>query len=168
MHAEFNSQFEIGKQFDSRKDMEEAVSAFGKKFNVVFSIRNSHPSKGQFHYICKHGGVKRETTKKDEDESIETIDLTNNKESTVEDKTTPVEKKTYKKSTQKFECPAAINIFKLKVTTAHVEHNHPISQDVTTYAIHRKQSPKTMELIYSILASGHRDPITSVLDVGIK
>ncbi|KAI9245143.1 hypothetical protein EDC94DRAFT_665381 [Helicostylum pulchrum] len=42
-------------------------------------------------------------------------------------------------------------------------HNHPISQDVTTYAIHRKQTPEIMQHIFSLLSSGHKDPVTSVM-----
>jgi hypothetical protein len=46
-----------------------------------------------------------------------------------------------------------------------MEHNHPISQDNTTYAVHRKQPPEIMERIYTLLASGHKDPVTNVMDV---
>lgn len=61
MYNEFKVQFPDGKRFDSRDEIKTAIKAFGKKYNVVFSIRNSHPKKGEFHYICKHGGIKRET-----------------------------------------------------------------------------------------------------------
>lgn len=166
MHAEFNCTFAVDKYFESREDLKTAISTFGKKYNVVFSIKDSHPRLGQFIYNCKHGGFKRELGKKndsiiDDEEVDETIDLTS------KDSTVPEKKTVYKKSTQKFLCPASISLFGFTVTKNHMHHNHPISQDVTTYAIHRKQSPEIMERIYSILSSGHKDPVTSVMDVTI-
>jgi hypothetical protein len=47
-------------------------------------------------------------------------------------------------------------------------HNHPIPQDMTTYAINRKQEPEVMQRIYSILASGSKDPVASVMEVNIR
>lgn len=48
------------------------------------------------------------------------------------------------------------------------EHTHPISQDVTIYAKHRKQNPEVMDRIYKSLASGHKDLVTSVMDESIN
>ncbi|KAG2199326.1 hypothetical protein INT47_012960 [Mucor saturninus] len=87
----------------------------------------------------------------------EIIDLSQNVSSMPEAKTI------YYKSTQKFLCPSSVTLFGLTVTKSNMIHNHPISQDVTTYAIHRKQSPEIMARIYSLLSSGHKDPITSVM-----
>ncbi|KAG2199586.1 hypothetical protein INT47_012186, partial [Mucor saturninus] len=142
MHAEFNSTFAVGKHFETKEELKTAISTFGKKFNVVFSIKNSHPEKGQFFYIYVE----------------ETID------STPKDPSVSEKKTIYKKSTQKFLCPASITLFGLTVTKNNMNHNHPISQDVTTYAIHRKQSPEIMNRIYALLSSGHKDPVTSVMD----
>lgn len=72
-------------------------------------------------------------------------------------------KKRYKKTTQKFECGAMINIFNYIVTKNQMEHNHPISQDCITYAIHRKQDPNIMDKIYTLLASGLKDPFSNVM-----
>lgn len=59
MHAEFNAGFEVGKRFKDKEDMTSTILAFGKKYNVVFSTKPSHPRRGAFHFICKHGGTKR-------------------------------------------------------------------------------------------------------------
>lgn len=163
MHAEFNTTFAVGKQYESRAELQNAILTFGKKYNVVFSIASSHPGKGQYYYICKHGGFKRVIGKSGNDEDVVgTVNLTE-KVSVVSE-----EKSVYKKSTQKFLCPAIINVFGLAVTKSNMIHNHPISQDVTTYAIHRKQGPEIMDRIYSLLSSGHKDPVTSVMDVNIE
>lgn len=54
MNSEFISQFKVGRQFTSRDELKDTIRAFGKKFNVVFSINDPHPKEGQFEYICKH------------------------------------------------------------------------------------------------------------------
>lgn len=159
MHAEFNRIFGVGKQFENREELNESILKFGKTFNVVFSIDDSHPKKGQFLYICKHGGIKREE-KRDPD----VIDLVNCSSGFEQE----VDKIPYKKSMQKFSCPAFISTFNFTVTKNRMGHNHPISQDVTTYAIHRKQPPEIMQLIYTWLSSGHKDPTTSAMDVNMK
>ncbi|KAG2191822.1 hypothetical protein INT47_006653 [Mucor saturninus] len=162
MHAEFNRTFAVDKHFETREELKNAISTFGKKYNVVFSIKDSHPGKGQYAYICKHGGFKRDLGKKDttlvDEVTEEIIDLSQNVSCVPEAKTI------FQKSTQKFLCPASITLFGLTVTKNNMIHNHPISQDVTTYAIHRKQSPEIMARIYSLLSSGHKDPVTSVMD----
>lgn len=158
MHSEFSVQFCVGQHFETRDDLKKAIRDFGNKFNVIFSIANSHPANGDFHYICKHGGDKRILLKSP------TVEDSGNKS---EEKDEDLKKK-YKKSTQKLKCPAFIKLYNFTITRSQMEHNHPISQDFTTYAINRKQSPKIMERIYSILASGHKDPVTSVMDVSIK
>lgn len=173
MHTDFNKQFKIGKKFESVEDLKSTILSFGKDHHVVFSIKDSHPNRGEYRYICKHGGTKREITcEKDsaDDESVETIDLTTDAEPVVVEEATTIKatKKPYKKSTQKLGCPAYINLFGLVVTSTKMEHDHLIPEDVITYAIHRKQPPEIMKRIYTILASGHRDPVTSVLDVGAK
>lgn len=79
MYTEFNTVFEIGKQFESQEAMKEVIISFWKKYNVVFSIKDSHPKRGEFNYICKHGGVKRiKSSRNDQTEPIETIDLNTN------------------------------------------------------------------------------------------
>ncbi|KAG2195514.1 hypothetical protein INT47_002710, partial [Mucor saturninus] len=162
MHAEFNRTFAVDKHFETREELKNAISTFGKKYNVVFSIKDSHPGKGQYAYICKHGGFKRDLGKKDtplvDEVTEEIIDLSQNVSCVPEAKTI------FQKSTQKFLCPASITLFGLTVTKNNMIHNHPISQDVTTYAINRKQSPEIMARIYSLLSSGHKDPVTSVMD----
>ncbi|KAG2191762.1 hypothetical protein INT47_010578 [Mucor saturninus] len=163
MHAEFNRTFAVDKHFETREELKNAISTFGKKYNVVFSIKDSHPGKGQYAYICKHGGFKRDLGKKDttpvDEVTEEIMDLSQNVSCVPEAKTI------FQKSTQKFLCPASITLFGLTVTKNSMVHNHPISQDVTTYAIHRKQSPEIMARIYSLLSSGHKDPVTSVMDI---
>lgn len=64
MHAEFNVKFAIGRQFVDREELNKAFLEFGKKYNVVFSIFNSHIDLGRFHYICKHSKTKRANGKK--------------------------------------------------------------------------------------------------------
>ncbi|KAL9537201.1 hypothetical protein MBANPS3_011987 [Mucor bainieri] len=174
MHAEFDVQFAVGKRFESKEEVKDTVSAFGKKFNVVISTKDSHPSKGQFNFICKHGRAKRDVSKdpsvaniareiaveekKTEEENdgkeedCETIDLT---DQTI--------KKPYKKSTQKLGCNVAINVYNWTVTTTHREHNHPLLSDVRTYAIHRKQPAEVMRRIQAILAGGHSDPVSTAM-----
>ena len=144
MYAEFNNTFEVGKKFETREDLKVAIRDFGKKYNVIFSIEDSHPTKGQFAYICKHSGTKRDV------------------EATSKD---VPEKKQYKKRTQKFLCPAFINLYGFVVTDTEMAHNHPISQDVTTYALNRKQSPAVMQKILSILGSGIDNPVSHVMQV---
>lgn len=177
MHAEFNLQFAINKRFDSKEELRKAVSTFGRKFNVVFSIKNSHPKNGEFHYICKHGGMKRDRADRSKDlseivdeidEEIETIDTTVANNSGQQTSNQVSGKQQYKKSTQKFNCPAFFKLYDLTVRSSHMLHNHPVSQDVTTYALHRKQSPEVMERIYSILSGGHKDPVSSVMEVSEK
>ena len=164
--AEFDVQFAKGKQFPSTTEMKNCILAFGKKYNVVFSIKYSKPSNGEYSYICKHGGFKRETGNKSEIlEEVEEEEIVGEEKTVKEEKPVEEKKKKYKKSTQKFECPAFIRMYNLRITGTQKEHNHPISQDFTTYAIHRKQSPKIMEKIYSMLAGGHKDPVTSVMEV---
>ncbi|GAA5806677.1 hypothetical protein MFLAVUS_000025 [Mucor flavus] len=135
MHAEFNRIFGVGKQFENREELNESILKFGKTFN--------------------HGGIKREE-KRDPD----VIDLVNCSSGFEQE----VDKIPYKKSMQKFSCPAFISTFNFTVTKNRMGHNHPISQDVTTYAIHRKQPPEIMQLIYTWLSSGHKDPTTSAMD----
>ncbi|KAG2193120.1 hypothetical protein INT47_003111 [Mucor saturninus] len=151
MHAEFNRTFAVDKHFETREELKNAISTFGKKYNVVFSIIDFHPGKGQYAYICKHSGIKRDLGKKDttlvDEVTEEIIDLSQNVSCVPEAKTI------FQKSTQKFLCPASITLFGLTVTKNNMIHNHPISQDVTTYAIHRKQSPEFMARIYSLLSN---------------
>ncbi|KAG2196983.1 hypothetical protein INT47_006930 [Mucor saturninus] len=155
MHAEFNRTFAVDKHFETREELKNAISTFGKEYNVVFSIKDSHPGKGQYAYICKHGGFKRDLGKKDttlvDEVTEEIIDLSQNVSCVPEAK--PI----FQKSTQKFLCPASITLFGLTVTKNTMIHNHPISQDVTTYAIYRKKSPEIMARFYSPLSSGHED-----------
>lgn len=49
-----------------------------------------------------------------------------------------VERKRIKKSTQKVKCPVFIKFYNSTVTKFDMTHNHPIPQDMTTYAINRK------------------------------
>lgn len=49
-----------------------------------------------------------------------------------------VERKKIKKSTQKVKCPAFIKFYNSTVTKLDMTYNHPIPQDMTTYAINRK------------------------------
>jgi len=156
MISEFNETFAIGKKFESKEELDISVKAFGIKYNVVFSIERSNVKEGKYAYICKHGGSKREV------DSSRVIDLTISTSTEV-----GTEQTKYKKSTQKFGCPASFNLYNLTVTRNHQEHNHPISAYKTTYAIYRKQPPAIMERIYTLLASGHKDPVTSVMDVRV-
>lgn len=149
MNAEFNLQFKVGRTFSDREELKNVVTTFGKTFNVIYSIDDSHPKRGTFSYICKHGGTKREI-KKDDTESTEN-DL----------------KRQPKKTTQKFRCPSFFNINKWTLTKNCMEHNHPIPQDFSTYAINRRQSPEVMRRIYNILSSGARDPVGNVLVVSV-
>ena len=181
MHSEFNEKFAIGRQFVDRDELNATVITFGKKYNVVFSIFNSHPGVRRFHYICKHGKTKRVIGKnltaadfiddgnnlEKDDEEDELIDLTE-KKPVDGNKKDEEEKSLYRKSTQKLDCPASFHLFNMTVTQSVCEHNHPISQDVTIYAKHRKQNPEVMERIYTLLASGHKDPVTSVMDESIQ
>ncbi|KAG2192493.1 hypothetical protein INT47_009692 [Mucor saturninus] len=139
IHSEFSAQFYVGQHFGAIRD-------FGNKFNVIFSIANSHPASGDFHCICKHGVERRILLKSP---------------TTVEDSS----KYIYIKSAQKLRCPAFIKLYNFTTTRYQMEHNHPIFQDFTTYAINRKQSPKIMERIYSILASGHKDPTLTAFGI---
>ncbi|KAG2195128.1 hypothetical protein INT47_006992 [Mucor saturninus] len=161
MHAEFDRTFAVDKHFETREELKNVISTFGKKYAVVFSIKDSRFSKGQYAYICKNGGFKRDLGKKDAtlvEVTEEIIDLSQNVSSVPEAKTI------YQRSTQKFLCPALITLFGLAVTKNNMIHSHPISQDVTTYVIHRKQNPEIMARIYSLLSSRHKDPVTSVMD----
>lgn len=58
MHA--NSNNLVGKQFETRKDLK----SFGREYNAVFSISNFHLKLGQYTYVCKHGGSRREKDKR--------------------------------------------------------------------------------------------------------
>lgn len=167
MRKEFVELFQIGKVFESREALKQTIHEFGKRFNVVFSIANSHPSRGEFRYICKHGGLKREKgPKKDAyEECIETIDCTEGTETVTGKTGKATKKKTYKRELQKHECPAVINVFNLKVKNICNEHNHPLPKSSTTYAIFRKQTPEIMERIYGILSSGAKDPVTVAMSV---
>lgn len=156
MSTEFNEEFRIGKKFASAEQMKASVKTFCKKYNIVFSVSKSTPSKGQYSYICKHGGYKRDKiTKAVSDDTNEALKEKSNK----------IIGKKYKKSTQKFGCPAYIKIYNLTVTENDVEHNHEISQDTTIYAIHRKQEPEVMDTIFKILSSGYKDSVGSVMVV---
>lgn len=157
MLADFQAKFAIGRRFKTRDELSSTILAFGKAHNVIFSIKDSHPSKGQFVYNCKHSGVKRSEKKESEVADI-----------MITEKKTEDDKKPYKKSTQKLGCPAFINVYDYVVKNTEMTHNHPVSQDATIYAINRKQTPEIMQRIYSILASGHKDPVTSVMDVNTK
>lgn len=171
MYAEFNELFKIGKCFESVTTLKATIKSFGGKYNVVFSVEDSHPKRGQFLFICKHGGLKRDTLSTigdSEKEDIEVIDLTVENGATNQENGETAVKKRYRKNTQKHECPAYIRLSSLTVKAAHPGHDHPIPQDFKTYAIYRKQSPEIMEKIYSILASGHSDPVTSVMDVRLN
>jgi hypothetical protein len=138
----------LEKKFASAEQMKATVKTFGKKYNMVFSVSKSTPSKGQYVYICKHGGYKRDKNTKDEPADIE-----------------EGSGKKYKKSTQKFGCPAYIKLYNLIIIENHSEHNHELPQDTTIYAIHRKQEPEVMDTIFKILSSGYRDSVGSVMVV---
>jgi hypothetical protein len=64
MYSAFKEKFIIGKQSQSKEELAQTVKTFGKKYNVVFSIKSSSLKQGKFAYICKHGGFKRELENK--------------------------------------------------------------------------------------------------------
>lgn len=107
MYDEFNRQSTIGRQFSSRVELEDCISTFSKKFNVVFSTNSSHPKRGEFPFICTHGGIKRDKLNKVEEKLIDTIDLTNEKETVAKNKEASFEKPPAKKSLHKFYCPCS-------------------------------------------------------------
>ncbi|KAI8060000.1 uncharacterized protein B0P05DRAFT_574859 [Gilbertella persicaria] len=159
MYDEFNLQFVVGKKFKSKEDLKEAILTSGKNFNVVFSVKGSHPKKR------RHGGFKRirddeidESTLIDlkTGEEIEVVDTTIESDLIEEAPTKVVLKTKYKKSTQKLGCVAFIKIFNLTVKSSNAMHSHPISQDAITYATHREQHPEVMEQTHSILDDGHK------------
>lgn len=178
MYADFNSTFEIGRKFQSKEEMKEVFNNFCSKYNVSFSIKSSHPALGEFNWKCVHSGFKRDTAGRSkqtpetqpntaEEEFIETIDLTTGQEAINSSAVPKVNqpKKAFKKASLKCGCQASVNVYGLKVRSNHMKHNHPLSTDVTIYAVHRKQNPEIMQKIYAILSSGCKDPVTSVMDV---
>ena len=117
MYEEFNSLFQKGRHFPTAVDLAADTEAFGKKYNVVFSIYDSHVKRGQYYYRCKHAGSKRILKGNQEDPSLtevdesgdEIIDLTEKKNDDIEEK---APKAPYKKLTQKFSCGVFFNVNK--------------------------------------------------------
>jgi hypothetical protein len=139
MYKTFLEYFDVGKHYNTRDELKQASKAFSEKYNVVFSIAHSSS--------CRHHGDKQIVPKPISLEEVKAAaDLNTTEESDVE-------KKKIKKSTQKVKCPAFIKFYNSTVTKFDMTHNHPIPQDMTIYAINRKQEPEMMQRIYSILAN---------------
>lgn len=110
------------------------------------------------------------STEKEQSKSpLETEEDEMKEEDSADDKEqTSVAKKPYKKETKKINCPAAINIFNYTVMNSCMEHNHPILEDSTIYAIHRKQSPEVMKTIYDIFDSKAQNAVDLVMNVSVN
>ncbi|KAI9476408.1 MAG: hypothetical protein EXX96DRAFT_463335, partial [Benjaminiella poitrasii] len=154
---EFNMMFQPGKSFPSLALLRSHVVAYGQKYNIVMSTKNSNYR--SIHLWCKHGGVyrkgKRRANQQDDKKVI----------------------KQRKKATQRTNCECFI---KAKVVNggggewiierSFGEHNHVIPKNKTVYSAHRKQSEEIKNLILRLLDTGQK--INNVLEylhmIGIK
>ncbi|KAI8980879.1 hypothetical protein BDB01DRAFT_906830 [Pilobolus umbonatus] len=73
--------------------------------------------------------------------------------------------KIYIKVTQKLNCSASIHFYDLAVNKANGLHDHPLPEDMSIYAIYRKQPPQIIKKIYTLLASGNKDPTLEALNI---
>ncbi|OBZ88083.1 hypothetical protein A0J61_03869 [Choanephora cucurbitarum] len=134
------------------------------EFNSV-----SRFNRGEYHYLCKQRGPKRERVNDDDTqvltEEFRVIGTIVSQDANHETVEVTVEQPKVLRSTQKFECPVFIKVFNLAITSCEMMHSHPIMKAGTTYAIHRKQSLEIMQHISSILSSGQAGPVSSAKEV---
>jgi hypothetical protein len=132
----FEERFCVGKEFNSIDHLRDEAFSFGKLHNVNITTLTSSLKEGRITLHCKHGSVYR-SAKKTTDVLVGTD-------------------KSRATSTSRSQCPMVIvarrNKSDLIVIRKSVSaHDHPLAQDVRTYAAFRKMEPHQMETAITLL-----------------
>lgn len=153
---DFYESFPQGKQYKTLEELRQDIYEYGKKYNIVMSIKNSNYR--SIHLWCKHGGQYRKGKKKVVDEEtgaeIESARLR-------------------QKRTQRQGCPCFIKARYLRgiwaIDTTFGQHNHVLPTNRNAYSIHRKQPKETTALIKRLLSDGQKigDILSHLSTIGI-
>ncbi|KAI8888576.1 hypothetical protein K501DRAFT_329703 [Backusella circina FSU 941] len=153
---DFNDSFPEGKEYKTLEALRQDIDDYGKKYNIVMSVKNSNYR--SIHLWCKHGGQYRKGKKK------------------VVDADTGTEVETARlrqKRTQRQGCLCFVKARYLRglwvIDTSFGEHNHVLPANKNVYSIHRKQPKETAALIKRLLNDGQKvsDIIGHLSSIGI-
>jgi hypothetical protein len=151
MLKDFQEIFGVGKTFSTIEEARSTALSFGKKHNIAFVVTKSNKKRMTLTLACKHHGEYR---------AGKTAEVTEGKGT----------RKPYAKDTQRNGCPSLVNFRRstsggLVVHKNEPAHNHPLPENRTVYAMHRKQSTEVMKLIMDTLALSGPNPVDTVMNV---
>ncbi|KAI8369060.1 hypothetical protein BD560DRAFT_397889 [Blakeslea trispora] len=140
--AEFYRRFSVGRMFDSLEELRTEAYEYGRKHNVALTTSKSDKTK--IYLICKHGGQYRRNTKRPPPGTV---------------------KPRIRKS-QKTGCACMIYARHCKgsfwvIRKSIGEHNHPVVNDETQYAMYRTLTPEQLLDVHRLL----RDHVSVALIV---
>lgn len=142
MRQEWQEKFKTGSVYESTYSLRDAVSAFAASFNLGVSTASHKPLK-KIEIICKHGGSYRNHHKKDDSLKGDANQS----------------RKPRKTKSTKTGCPCSISakydvsLMKVIITSSIFAHNHPLAEDVRTYALNRKLEVNNFDLARTLLKS---------------
>ncbi|CAO0802838.1 unnamed protein product [Mucor circinelloides] len=152
MKEELGKVFYVGAKFKTMEDLREKAQSLGKQFNCPITTARS--SKNQFLVLqCRHGGEYRKARKGQQEEQQQ--------KNEKEDEKDKNEKGARRYKTGRKQCPLRIyasvgrddqNPWEVRQVV--LNHNHSLSNDMSTYAGFRKLAPVDFELACSMLKKG--------------
>ncbi|KAI8083347.1 uncharacterized protein B0P05DRAFT_536980 [Gilbertella persicaria] len=130
--TEFYERFTVGRMFDTLEDLRNEAYEYGRKHNVALTTSKSDKTK--IYLICKHGGQYRRNNKRPPPGTV----------------------KPRIRRSQKTGCACMIyarycrgSFWVIRKSVG--EHNHPIADDPSAYAMYRSLTPEQLLMVHRLL-----------------